>query len=279
MIFDKLLLDRKTIRGGHMGEDTIPEPVKSRLKRLRVFNVAVGLVLLAQGILMFFLSNDYSLPVTTQYLGNGTGRSFPIPVDRQAGSLRLGPMVALFLLLSGIALLLIAAPRINDWYNRNLLKGANYGRWIEYSITASLMIVVIAMLSGIYDLSTLILLFFMNAMMILFGWMMELHNQTTEKTDWTAFYFGCIAGAVPWVIIWLYFISAASDPTSKVPGFVYGIMVSLFIFFNIFAVNMVLQYKKVGPWKDYLFGEKVYIILSLTAKSLLAWQVFFGTLR
>jgi Heliorhodopsin len=262
-----------------MSEDTISESVERRLKNLRVFNVVVGLVLLLQGILMFFLSNDFALPVTTQYLGRGTGRSFPIPVDRTAGSLRIGPMVALFLLLSGIALLLMAAPRINDWYRKNLLKGANYGRWIEYSITASLMIVVIAMLSGIYDLSTLILLFFMNAMMILFGWMMELHNQTTEKTDWTAFIFGCIAGAVPWVIIWLYFISAAADPTSKMPGFVYGIMFSLFIFFNIFAVNMVLQYKKVGPWKDYLFGEKVYIILSLVAKSLLAWQVFFGTLR
>lgn len=262
-----------------MTDATAPGGIEQRLKRLRVFNFIVGIVLLAQGLLMLFLSNDYAAPVTTNYLGEGTGRAFPIPVTRQPGSLRLGPMVALFLLLSGVALLLIAAPGINNWYRKNLLKGANYGRWIEYSITASLMIVVIAMLSGIYDLSTLILLFFMNAMMILFGWMMELHNQTTEKTDWTAFYFGCIAGAVPWVIIWLYFISAASDPTSQMPGFVYGIMISLFIFFNIFAVNMVLQYKKVGPWKEYLFGEKVYIILSLAAKSLLAWQVFFGTRR
>jgi hypothetical protein len=267
------------MEGGQMSDTTLSVAMEPRLKKLRIFNVVVGLILLAQGILMFLVSNDYTQPVTTQYLGEGTGRSFPIPVHREAASLRLGPMVALFLLLSGVALLLMAAPRINDWYNKNLLKGANYGRWIEYSITASLMIVVIAMLSGIYDLSTLILLFFLNAMMILFGWMMELHNQTTEKTDWTAFYFGCLAGAVPWVIIWLYFISAAADPTSKMPGFVYGIMVSLFIFFNIFAVNMVLQYKKVGPWKDYLFGEKVYIILSLAAKSLLAWQVFFGTLR
>ena len=62
------------------------------------------------------------------------------------------------------------------------------------------------------------------------------------------------------------------------PGFVYGIIVSLFVFFNIFAVNMVLQYKQVGKWRDYLFGEKVYIILSLTAKALLAWQVFANTL-
>jgi hypothetical protein len=42
---------------------------------------------------------------------------------------------------------------------------------------------------------------------------------------------------------------------------------------------MVLQYKKVGPWKNYLYGELTYIILSLVAKSLLAWQVFAGTLR
>ena len=53
---------------------------------------------------------------------------------------------------------------------------------------------------------------------------------------------------------------------------------SSFVFFNCFAVNMVLQYKKVGPWRDYLFGEKAYIILSLTAKALLAWQIFFPVL-
>jgi hypothetical protein len=47
----------------------------------------------------------------------------------------------------------------------------------------------------------------------------------------------------------------------------------------VFAINMVLQYRKVGPWRDYLFGERVYILLSLTAKSALAWQVFAGTLR
>jgi hypothetical protein len=41
---------------------------------------------------------------------------------------------------------------------------------------------------------------------------------------------------------------------------------------------MVLQYGRIGPWRDYLVGEKTYMVLSLVAKSLLAWQVFFGTL-
>ena len=61
------------------------------------------------------------------------------------------------------------------------------------------------------------------------------------------------------------------------PGFVYGIFVSLFVFFNVFALNQWLQYRAVGRWRDYLFGENVYIVLSLTAKSALAWQVFGGT--
>ena len=57
-----------------------------------------------------------------------------------------------------------------------------------------------------------------------------------------------------------------------------AIIPTIFVFFNVFAINMVLQYKKVGRWKDYLFGERVYIILSLVAKTALAWQIFAGTL-
>jgi hypothetical protein len=55
--------------------------------------------------------------------------------------------------------------------------------------------------------------------------------------------------------------------------------VSLFVSFNVFAFNMVVQYAKVGRWRDYLYGERVYMLLSLAAKTLLAWQVFSGTLR
>jgi len=255
------------------------EQVGARFKRLRIFNAVTGLVLLVEGILMLFLSSNFAMPITTHYLGNNIGKRVPLAVPRVVTYVRIGPLVAAFLLISAVALLLMALPGIFGWYKKNLLKGVNYGRWIEYAVSSSLMIVVIGMLSGLYDLSSIILIFFLNMMMILFGLMMELHNQTTRKTNWTAFSFGCLAGIVPWVIVALYYISAAADPTNNIPRFVPYILISLFIFFNIFAVNMVLQYKKVGPWRDYLFGEKIYIILSLTAKSALAWQVFAGTRR
>ncbi|MEI8360043.1 MAG: heliorhodopsin HeR, partial [Deltaproteobacteria bacterium] len=93
---------------------------------------------------------------------------------------------------------------------------------------------------------------------------------------WLPFIFGSITGIVPWLVVGLYLWSPQVAATA--PGFVFGIYVSLFLFFNVFALNMVLQYRQVGRWREYLFGERVYILLSLTAKSALAWQVFAGTL-
>jgi hypothetical protein len=182
-----------------------------------------------------------------------------------------------FLLLSAAAHFALATFGYK-WYVANLKKGMNPARFYEYALSSSLMIVLIGMLVGMWDLGALILIFGLNAMMNLFGIMMEKHNQTTEKTDWTSFIYGTIAGIIPWIVIMLYFLGAVSSAGAEPPAFVYAIIPTIFVFFNIFAVNMVLQYKKVGRWKDYLFGERVYIILSLTAKTALAWQIFAGTL-
>jgi hypothetical protein len=111
--------------------------------------------------------------------------------------------------------------------------------------------------------------------MILFGLLME-HYEEPGHPNWLPFVFGCIAGIVPWIAIAIYIATPTTDATA--PGFVIGIFVSLFLFFNSFALNQWLQYRRIGPWRDYLFGESVYIFLSLTAKSALAWQVFFPTL-
>jgi hypothetical protein len=134
------------------------------------------------------------------------------------------------------------------------------------------------MLVGIYDAVALLALFAVNACMILFGWMMELHNQSTERTNWVSYWFGVFAGAIPWIAIAIYLIGAGGDGGGP-PGFVYAIFFSIFVFFNVFALNMVLQYRGIGKWADYLYGERAYIVLSLVAKSALAWQVFAGTLR
>jgi len=77
-------------------------------------------------------------------------------------------------------------------------------------------------------------------------------------------------------VLWTFAPGSAERP--EIPGFVVGILISLFIFFNSFALVQWLQYKKIGKWRDYLRGERSYIILSLVAKTALAWQIFSGTL-
>ena len=247
--------------------------------RLRLFNLAMGTLHLAQGAGMLFLSSDFTLPLRTTFLDSDPQREEIVTLTNTVFDLRLGPLVAVFLLISAAAHYLLASPAIYPWYVKNLKRHINYVRWYEYALSSSVMIVVIAMLSGMFDLPSLVLIFALNATMIFFGLMMELHNQTTDKTNWTAFNLGVFAGIVPWVIIFWYFSSAVANSQDAVPTFVYGIIASLFVFFNVFAVNMVLQYRKIGPWRDYLFGERMYILLSLFAKSALAWQVFSGTLR
>ncbi len=141
------------------------------------------------------------------------------------------------------------------------------------------MMVAIAMLSGVYDLSSLLMIFALTGIMNLMGLMMEVHNQTTKKTSWLSFIIGVKAGIVPWVVFVIYVLGARVYGAGRIPTFVYWIYLSMFLFFSSFAVNMYLQYKKIGKWSDYLYGERVYMVLSLVAKSLLAWQVFFGSLR
>ena len=130
------------------------------------------------------------------------------------------------------------------------------------------MICSIAILFGCYDFGSLLLMFFVNAVMNLFGLLMEKMNPPNV--------FGCVAGVAPLLVVCVYFFGGGNY--QLIPSFVYGILFGYFLFFNTFPVNMVLQYAKIGAWKDYRVGEKTYIVLSLASKSLLTWLVF-GTFQ
>jgi len=258
------------------------------LDSLRKFNRNMGFLHFIQGALMIVLYfsiekiRTFPAPILTNYLGvdpklAATGVIKLVTQPRQIGDLPFGIFVAVFLLLSALAHLIIITVG-NKKYNRDILNGINEFRWYEYALSSSFMIVLIANLFGVFDLGELIVIFVVNAAMNLFGLMMEQLNQRSEKVRWGAFLWGSVAGLAPWVVIVLHMIGNG-DATSKAPWFVWAILGSYFFFFNTFPVNMVLQYKKVGPWKDYLFGEKTYITLSLVAKTVLAWLVFFGAMQ
>jgi len=244
---------------------------------LRRFNAVMGVLHLVQGVFMWVVSNDTTFPILTNFFNFDTATMSLAPSTKTVYELPFGPAIAIFLLLSAAAHLALATFGYK-WYVKNLKLGMNPARFYEYALSSSLMVALIGMLVGVWDLGALILMFGINATMNLFGIMMELHNQYTKRTNWTSFIYGVFAGIVPWIVIFMYFYGSLASGDAKPPAFVYAIIPTIFVFFNIFAVNMFLQYKKVGPWKNYLFGERVYIILSLAAKTALAWQIWAGTL-
>lgn len=241
------------------------------LARLRWGNLGLTLLHAAQAVAVVWLATDFAISVT-QSLPTGPPGS-PISEPDPVFDVRIGYAVAAFLALAALDHLLTATV-LRGRYEDGLRAGINRFRWLEYSVSATVMVVLIGFYAGVTGISAVLGIVGANVAMILFGWLQEdVNPPDRERTTMLPFWFGCVAGITPWVIIGANLLSA-----EDVPGFVIGIFTSLFVFFNSFALNQWLQYRQVGPWRSYGFGEASYLVLSLVAKSALAWQIFGGSL-
>ena len=242
-----------------------------RLSNLRKWNIGLTVLHIAQAIAIALMAGSFAITITSTFPEGPPGTRIDTPGS--LFDLPIGPAVAVFLALAALDHL-ITATVMRGAYERDLARGINRFRWVEYSISATLMLILISSYSGITDVAALLCLVGANVGMILFGWLQETMNQPDRTTTtMKPFWFGTLAGVLPWVAIWVNVIGAET-----VPGFVFGIVVAEQIFFFSFGLNQWLQYRKVGKWADYLYGEKVYLVLSLAAKSFLAWQIYGGSL-
>ena len=258
---------------------------------LRRFNIIMGAIHLFQGIMMIILGlslsqlGDFKLVIYQNYLeyiSTGPESGYLAFNRSEMFTLPFFVLVASFLLISALAHALISFPKkLNEMYNDDLTKRINRLRWYEYALSSSIMIVLIAYLFGVSDIASLILIFIVNASMNLFGLVMEQLNSGKEKGDinWGPFIWGTIAGLAPWIAIILYMTGASAEATAQTPWFVWAIVGSYFVAFNTFPINMILQYLRKGKWANYMYGERGYIILSLVAKTVLAWLVLVGALQ
>lgn len=251
------------------------KPTNVQIKSLRTWNIAAGFLHLASMIAVLALSNNFSLPVTATYMTGPPGSTFTNPILLFSNNVSY--TIALFLGLSAFFHFFVASSKFFPKYAEGLKQSRNIFRWVEYSISSSVMIFLIAQLNGISDYAALLAIFGVNVSMILFGWLQEKYARPGDG-QWLPFIFGCIAGIIPWIIVLIQLLSPNNPSGVSVPGFVYGIVISLFVLFNCFAFVQYKQYRAKGKWANYLRGEKAYIILSLVAKSLLAWQIFAATL-
>ena len=156
--------------------------------RLRRLNVIVGSVHALQAVVLLAIATAASLPVTASFLVGPPGAGDY--GSASLGSVRIDWLVAAFLLLAAIDHLTLTGRRPRRWYEANVARGINPARWWEYSLSASLMVVLIAMLAGVSELVALIALFGANAAMILFGLVQEQTNVDRDEVDWRPFIYG-----------------------------------------------------------------------------------------
>ena len=250
---------------------TTTSEMPQRLANLRRWNVALGFLHGVQALAILLMAGNFAITITSNFPVGPPGTRLEMP--QSLFDLAVGPAVAVFLALAAIDHLLTATIK-RATYETDLARGINRFRWVEYAFSATLMLILIGSYSGVTDITAIFAVIGANVGMILFGWLQEALNPIgRSKTTMLPFWCGALVGITPWIAIWFNVIGA-----STVPGFVYGIVVAEQIFFFSFGLNQWLQYRGRGKWSNYLYGEKVYLVLSLAAKSVLAWQIYGGSL-
>jgi hypothetical protein len=226
----------------------------------------------------------FQLP--TYILGTSFGPA-AIPIFAFVGRVNTSVLVASFVLLTWVFHHIEAlwAERVVAW----IRNGAQWLRWVEYSFSASIMLLAISLTSGVMDVATLLVTFATyNACMVFGGiseWHLSVRGHDGKKQAMAFYILSCIMFVAAWVPTFIAFFLTASNLASgeSVPGFVYVIIFLIFAlqfpFIIIFSVKMGHMWNMRTTAAEFLAAhgykyELWYIYMSFAAKTALSWTVF-----
>ena len=246
------------------------------------WNVWLAVIFLVQAAAILLLSTTHDVRLTTDYLTTNPllstgGTTILAGGTTQLFQLNIAFVVTLFLLLAGVGHVIVASV-YRDRYEAELKQRINRWRWLEYTATSSLMVFALALLIGVSDISSLLMILVLSVVLHTLGLFLETRIKG-KSTDWTLWRIACLAGLTPWAVLGVYMFGTSVYGSTHLPAYLYWAYGSMALVFGGFAANFYLQHKGRGRWADYLFGERVYLVLSLVAKTALAWQIFAGLLH
>jgi hypothetical protein len=176
-------------------------------------------------------------------------------------------LIVTFLIVTILAHFLYFA--LTKWYEGMIRNENNYARFMEYALSATCMIAIIAFTVGEKSFTTLILLCVVNAMVMLLGNIVERSLRTDRTTS-------VMATAIAWVL----FLTAWSSLTytflqqNNVPSFVPAVFVTMVVLFSCFGIVQLVQL--ISPSIPYWKIETSYVVLSFVAKTILVLLVTSG---
>ena len=238
------------VRHALMPDRTTREPVTASgptaTGRFRLAHLGLAAVHLAQAVLVFAIAGDVLLPITHDAGSGATA----LLVEVSVGAV----MAAYFVAAAvnhGLSATLLRRP-----YEADLRAGRNRIRWAEFAVSAPMLMLLIALHTGVTNLTALVVIGIATLVMILGGWMQEALNPPgRQTTTMVPFWSGVAAALVPWSIVVGHLVGSAGDRE-----FALSIFLSLFILWASFGLNQWLQYRRIGPWTDYLYGEQTFLV-------------------
>jgi len=224
----------------------------------------------------------FGTPTQIQIMANNTGFALvPAPAER-ASWLYMTWLVACFFFLSALAHLGNAL-LWRKFYLAALARGYAPFRWIEYTFSASVMVLILSYVAGTIVVSVLVSLFALTAITMFFGHLHEVVCRPASLERWAiesrlwrlqAHLIGYVPQCFAWGLVIAQFMEAGGKVTTdeqgrerKMPTFVYAIVFGeVLIFWSFGIVQLVVSLR--APSKYYQ-GELAYMYLSLFAKGFL----------
>ena len=180
-------------------------------------------------------------------------------------------LVPAYLFISGVEhMSYLVFPKTSLWY---LERNQNPFRWTEYTFSAPFMKVVVAQQVGVTDVHLLVIIFVLMAVSIQCAATHEAVNAKARSENrpqnWRPFFVGWLGHLTGWSFIFSYLFTLTSRGGASAALWI--IVVMQLILDSGFPVLFTMQWLKIGPFEDYVEGEKAFIVLSFVNKTLLAW--------
>ncbi len=252
-------------------------------KSLNTWNWIAAMFHAASGAVIILISDASSRGITTSYLTQDTIAStdadtFLTQATRNLFDVNLVYLLAGMFFIAAIAHV-VAATVYRKNYEADIKSGVSKTRWIEYGIGGGVMLVITGILSGISDLTSLSVMFDLMIFAGLLGLTMELYKKYLKKTSWFTYIVSVFSVLTALSVIKISFMGAYKYGEGSLPSHSYwaaGIVVAYLV---LLAYVVARNNQKKGKFADYVNTEKAYIFLSFTAKSALAWQIYFAILN
>jgi hypothetical protein len=254
--------------------------LRSQLQRLLA--ISTGLFLLL-AVLSAILINDASYQLTLGHMAKDAlasqgGSTVLAPASHYLFDLPLRMIVPVILGLSALGTGL-AMTRLRASYDKDLKNGVRPFRWIYLAVTASLMVLVVALLSGITDLVVLKVLAGVIVVSKLLEWLSEKQNKGARNPQLFAFVLAIVLGALPWLLIGASAIGTSVFGLERFGWHVYALYAVVLGSFILLALNHIKYFRRVGQWKDYLYVERNFLAIDLAAKVAFAVILIVAFLR